>query len=114
MPRKHPFPLTFHIQGAKWKVKLCKSVKDEEGHECRGLTDVSKRLIQIEAGLPESETEWVFWHEYCHALLHEASVVGNDGGLDLIVEEIICDHFANAMTRDKTIKWKRRRKKVSK
>jgi len=106
--------MKFDIQGATWRVKVCKRIKAEDGTHCSGLTDVDSRTIRIESGLARPDMEWVFWHEYCHALLHEASVVGNDGGLDLIVEEIICDHFANAMTRDKTIKWKRRRKKVSK
>ena len=104
-----PFPTKFNIEGADWKVKLKRSLLDDSGNECRGLTDVSKRTIYLERDLPEKELLWVFWHEYMHAVLHESSVTGNDGGLDGIVEEIICDKFANAMTRDKTVTWKRKK-----
>jgi len=104
-----PFPLHFTIEGADWKVRMRKRVLDDAGNECRGLTDPIKRVIYLDNTLPAKEMIWIFWHEYMHAVLHEASVTGNDGGLDGIVEEIICDKFANAMTRDKTVTWKRKK-----
>lgn len=109
MKAKRPFPLKFYIQGAVWKVKFKAILKDEADEACRGLTDPQKKIIYLERSLKGKELEWIFWHEYMHAVLAESGVVGNTGGLDTLVEEIICDNLANAMTRDKRIKWKRLR-----
>jgi hypothetical protein len=105
-----PFPKRFLVQGAEWKVRFKNTIVDDSGDFCRGLTVPSKRKIILEKELEGEELEWVFWHEYMHAILYESGVVGNTGGIDELVEEIICDQFANAMTRDKTVTWKQNRK----
>jgi Zn-dependent peptidase ImmA (M78 family) len=102
-------PKTFYIKGTKWTCRRKKKIK-LEGDECTGLTDVDKKLILIKAGLGEQQEEWVFWHEYFHAILSETSVTGNTGGMSDLAEEIVCDAFATSMVVDKIVRFKRARK----
>lgn len=111
MKHSRPFPLRFLIKGALWRVKFKKKLKDD-GESCQGLTDTASRLILIDADIKGPHLEWVFWHEYCHGLLHESGVTGNTGGISALAEEIICDNYADSMMRDKKVKWKRIRKNV--
>lgn len=102
-------PKKFLIKGNEWRVKRRKKIiLDSE--LCAGLTDVSKREILVDSQLADDRAEWVFWHEYCHAILYECGVTENTGGISDLAEEIICDAFADALTMDKNVKFKRTRK----
>lgn len=112
MKQKRPFPLRFLIKGALWRVKFKPNLRDDDGEPCSGLTDVTARSIRIDASLSGTDLLWVFFHEYAHAVLHESGVTGNTGGISDLAEEIICDNFADALVRDKTVKWKRMKKET--
>lgn len=103
-------PKTFYLNGNRWTVKRRKNLKDDDGSECNGLTDTEVRVVYIDKSLEGTELTWVFWHEYCHALLYESKVTHNTGGLSDIVEEIICDSYADSQTKDKEITFKRRKR----
>ena len=104
-------PRQFLIKGKRWTVRRTKDLKDENEEPCSGLTDVTNRVIELDKSLTGDDLEWVFWHEYGHAFLYEAGVTGNTGGLSDLAEEIVCDNFADVMTTDKTVKFKRGRRK---
>jgi Zn-dependent peptidase ImmA (M78 family) len=106
---KLKLPKTFYIKGTKWTCRRKKNIK-LDGDECNGLTDVDKKLIFIKSGMDDAKEEWVFWHEYFHAILSETSVTGNTGGMSDLAEEIVCDAFAACMVTDKIVRFKRTRK----
>lgn len=103
-------PKSFYIKGKRWTTKRVKNLVDDNGSECTGLTDPEAKTISIDKSISDDKMEWVFWHEYCHALLEEAGVTRNTGGLSELGEEIVCDTFADCMTLDKTVRFKRSRK----
>lgn len=88
-------PKKIMIRGKKWKVSTRKKVKDDDGTPCSGLTDPSKSMIYIRSELTDRQKVWTFFHEFTHAVLYEAGVTINTGGLSDIVEEIICDNVAD-------------------
>jgi hypothetical protein len=102
-------PKQFYIKGKLWKVRRRKKIK-LNGEDCSGLTDLDTLTITIHSELQGDRLEWVFWHEYFHAVLAETSVPGNTGGMSDLAEEIVCDAFATCMTSDKVVKFKRTRK----
>src|SRR4051812_4137487 len=103
-------PRRFSLKGKTWVVILKKDLRDDEGNRVHGLTDFDLKIIYLDTDLKEPKKERIFWHEYCHALLWESGVTGNTGGLIDIVEEIICDSFADALTVDKEVRFKRVRR----
>lgn len=100
-------PTRFEIEGHVWRVRFVKRVDKNDNP---GETIPHKRLIRIQKGLELKHRVWVFWHEYAHAWFHEKGVAREDCGLPLLVEEMLCDSFADLLTIDKVIKFKRRRK----
>lgn len=103
-------PKKLIIKGKEWITKKVKSLKDESNEGAYGLTSVDDRVIEFDTKIAEFDKEWVFWHEYMHARLHECGVTGNTGGLSDLAEEIICDDFADFMTNEINWKWKRKKK----
>lgn len=103
-------PKQFYIKGKLWKTSRKKNLTNDDGELCTGLTDPDEKHIALDKSLEGPELEWVFWHEYGHALLEEAGVTRNTGGLSDLAEEIVCDTFADAMTLDKTVRFKRGKK----
>jgi Zn-dependent peptidase ImmA (M78 family) len=103
-------PKSFFIKGNKWVVKYRKHVVHEDGDECFGMADPSTRIIYLEKGLEPQKLEWVFWHEYGHAILSESGVVDVVDGVNPLAAELICDGIADAFTKDKDVKFKRSRK----
>jgi uncharacterized protein YjaZ len=101
------FPKRFKVKGKTWTFKLQENLRDDEGNKCQGLTDFDKRRIYVESALTGKHAEWIFWHEYAHAVLWESGVTGNDGGLPTLVEEIICDNIADAFIQDKSVRFKK-------
>lgn len=104
-------PREFTINGKLWKVRYRKRLR-LHGHDCNGVADTATRTIYISSLLKKKELPFVFWHEYCHALLNETSITNNNtGGISEIIEEVICDSFANAMTDvDKIIRFRKKKK----
>lgn len=86
-------PRTFTVLGEKWRTKLVKNLKTEDG-AAFGVNHADKKLVEIERSLSMLERESVFWHEYCHIFLRRVGLSGNDGGVDGIAEEMICDRFS--------------------
>lgn len=90
-------PNSVIIKGKKWKVRLTKDLRDEDGEIVNGLTDTETRLIQVNSELKGQFLQFIFFHELTHAILKESHLSGNDGGLETIVEEVICDSVADAL-----------------
>lgn len=103
-------PRKLIIKGKEWILKRIKNLLDENNNPASGLTDVGNRIIELDKNLADYDKEYVFWHEYKHARLHETGVTGNDGGISTLAEEIICDDFADFMTNEIEWKWKRKKK----
>ena len=91
-------PRSFVIAGFRWKVKIVNGLKDEAGGKREGMTDATNRTIELDKAVTGEDRVLTFWHEYTHAVLYECGVSENTGGLSDIVEEIICDAMANALT----------------
>ncbi len=103
-------PNSFLLRGHRWTIKRKKVVKNSDGEMCTAVTDVDRRIIEIKKDVNIKDLGWLFYHEYGHALLFEAGVTVNSGGISELVEEIICDAIAEAFTKDKTVTFKRSRK----
>lgn len=91
-------PRKFSIKGNLWQVKMKKKCSINGAF---GVTIPEKQLIEIKTGLTKDHRTKVFLHELCHAWLHEAHVTKLEhlnSGLDEIIEEIICDNFADILT----------------
>jgi hypothetical protein len=82
----------------------------DDGSSCVGLTDANEKVIYLDRDIVDDGVAWVFWHEYCHAMLYETGVTVNSGGLSDLAEELICDSYADCMTLDKTVRFKRSKK----
>lgn len=104
-------PKTVKIKGKTWTVRLTKNLQDETGEEVNGLTDTEKRTIEINAELKGTNLLLIFWHEFTHAVLKESHLSGNDGGLETIVEEVICDSMADALVPYVTFKPRKVKRK---
>lgn len=103
-------PKEFYIKGNKWKVKMRKNVVHEDGDECDGMADPSTKTVYLDKSLDAEKLEWTFWHEYGHAMLTEAGVVDVVNGVSPLAAEIICDAIADSFTKDKTVKFKRKKR----
>jgi Zn-dependent peptidase ImmA (M78 family) len=103
-------PKKFFIRGKPWLVRRKKSLKNDEGEKCYGLTDVDKNIVYLDSSLVGSSLEYVFCHEYAHALLWECGATVHDGGVSSFVEDIICDAIAYALTEHVTISFKENKK----
>ncbi len=90
-------PKTFLLKGKKWKVKLVAGLCDDDGEKVQGLTSYDDRLIEIEPDQTKEQLKLTFWHEYAHAFLFEAHLNMNDGWVDTLIEEIICEATADAI-----------------
>lgn len=86
--------LKINAPGGEVKVVLKKKVIHEDGTECLGLWDDTKRKITLEKGLVGEAGERVGYHELVHVAI-------NDAGLTnvLSVNEIeqVCDAVASAL-----------------
>lgn len=96
------------IRKKKWKVRVRKTLYERE--KCYGLCWPDRALIEVDASLKGDELRWVFFHEYCHAMLWESGATSHDTEITDFVEEIICDAFADAMIEDKKVSFRRVRK----
>ncbi len=99
-------PKAVKIKGRTWTVSFVKGLK-LDGEIVTGLTDTEALTIQIEASLSKRNKVWVFWHEYFHAFLFETGTTRSAGALSGKLEEILCDFFADMITEDKTVSFKK-------
>ena len=101
-------PRSLTIRGKKWEIRF---VDEDKMDNCFGFADPENNLIQLSKSLTKDEIPRVFLHELCHAWLHEAGVTKLDhldSGIDDIVEEIICDNFAELMISLFELRWRKK------
>lgn len=99
-------PKQLFVKGKRWTTRRVKDLTTDDGSPCSGLTDPNAKVINLDKALEGDDLAWVFWHEYGHALLWEAGVSKNAGGLGELAEEIICDALADLMTAKKSERFK--------
>lgn len=97
-------PMSFKHKGKTWKVKYQPDLIEKE--EADGMTDFDTRTILLDSSLKGQKKKAVFLHELFHVVVYEAHVPSNvrfsEG-----VEEVLCDAFADLMTKSFTkLKWK--------
>ncbi len=100
-------PKSFRIDGHKWNVKVVRQI-DTDGTP--GVAYPQERTICLAADQSAEQMRWSFWHEYCHAWLFELGIARNDVGIPEMAEEMVCDSFADLMTLDKNVIFKRGKK----
>lgn len=83
-------PSYFFIKGKRWRVEYKWGLRS--GNEIiDGLMDPNTRTIFIRRELSRDEKPAVFLHEFFHAVFFEAHLSYNDGWVDNLVEEVMCD-----------------------
>lgn len=98
-------PKEFYIKGKLWRVEYKWRLEENGIGKCDGLCEFSERVIYLDRLLPKDQKPKVFLHEYTHAVLHEAHLHEN-GGLDGILEEVVCESIADALTENFNLRWK--------
>lgn len=89
-------PKEFKIKGKTWRIEYKWGLRD--GKEfLSGLCDPNTRTIYIDRAIPKDEKPAVFLHEFFHAVFFEAHLSYNDGWVDNLVEEIMCDALQSSV-----------------
>lgn len=100
-------PSSIMIKGNKWFVKVKKNLKLDDD-SVNGLCDPDVNTIFLDSELKDTERLRVYLHELVHAILHDAHISGHKGGVDGIVEEVICDAISIEFLRLFEIKPRKR------
>lgn len=89
-------PKSILIKGKEWKIEYKWGLRS--GSDLvDGLCDPNIRTIFIRRELLVCEKPAVFFHELVHAVLFEAHLSYNDGWVDGLIEEVICDSVSSAL-----------------
>ena len=105
-------PKQFLIKGKLWKVEYKWGLHDHEvcAGFCDGLCDFDLKTIFIRREVPVEQKFGIFMHELIHATLHECHLHEN-GGVDGILEEVLCEGITDVITSLFTLRFKRVRSK---
>ncbi len=63
-------PKSVMILGAKFKVKIVKSLKDDEGRDLYGESVLTSKLIKLSTEQTPKEMSETLLHEIIHCILH--------------------------------------------
>jgi hypothetical protein len=94
IPRPSWIPEKLYINGREWSVLwVAGTLKNEEGINCHGITDVNDRTISLEES-PECDRLRETWiHELLHAVLPSGVIASCS------LEERIVDGIAGPLSR---------------
>lgn len=85
-------PKSINIYGKKYKVKIKKGLKDDEGNSLSGLCQYDEAIISLDKDLTGDELMQTFLHECGHAV-HDRMGIDQTGIPD-DVKEILVDSMA--------------------
>ncbi|MNJ94807.1 hypothetical protein D3C87_125100 [compost metagenome] len=100
-------PKEFYIKGKLWTVEYKWRLEEPGIGKCDGLCDFTLRVIYLDRLISKEDKVRVFLHEYTHALIHEAHL-HEAGGIDGILEEVLCESVADGILENFILKWKRK------
>jgi len=102
-------PKVFYLKGKKWCVEYKWGLRGCDDEKLDGQCIREDRIIQIERGLSKEEKWPVFLHEFIHASLFELHVTDLDGGVDGLLEEVICEGIGHILNDTFRFRWKRKK-----
>jgi hypothetical protein len=89
-------PKEIKIKGKTWKIEY-KWNLNHGGEVLDGECDPNTRTIYIRRELTKEEKPAIFLHEFLHAVFYEAHLSYNDGWVDTLIEEVMCDSIQSAL-----------------
>ena len=102
-------PKEFYLKGKLWRVEYKWGLRDGD-EMLDGLCTFDPRVIYLRRELSREDKWLTFLHELVHAILFECYISRNDGGIDGIVEEVVCDSISECFT--ELFEFRPKRKKI--
>lgn len=98
-------PKRFKLSGSDWRVEYKWKLVDEDGNEALGLCDYANRVIYLDRLESRDSKFATFFHEFIHAVLHEAHLT-NSGLFHPGTEEIVCRALEERILESFNVRWK--------
>lgn len=99
-------PKEFFIKGKLWRVEYKWNLHDD-GVAVDGLCRFSDRTILIRRELLKEEKPCIFMHEFIRAVLFELHLSTNDGWVNPLIEEVMCDGIAEVLLENFKLRHKK-------
>lgn len=91
-----PIPATMPSVLGPVPVRRVKGLRNSADEACFGIWRADRRTVELEEDAALTTVWHTYWHEWTHVALWDAGL----HGIDLPLEERICDAFATARVRE--------------